>query len=123
MASRVGIEMSNEMEKTHVRYVVKYNDRTYEHPLHSNKRYFIRNIADVVNILEYCVTQDMKRGVGKNKYGLYDHDCELYNFDVVRLVNDKEETTNEAKYEANHFSELMSMTVERIIKDNKLRNT
>ena len=32
-------------------------------------------------------------------------------------------TTDEAKYEANHFSELMSKTVERIIKDNILRNT
>ena len=115
--------MAKEMEKTHVRYIVEYNGRNYEHPLHSNKRFYIKNIADVVNILEYCVTQDMKRGVGKNKDGLYGSDCELYNFHVVRLVNDKEETTDEAKYEANHFSELMSKTVERIIKDNELRNT
>lgn len=110
-------------EKTHVRYIVEYNGRNYEHPLHSNKRFYIKNIADVVNILEYCVTQDMKRGVGKNKDGLYDPGCELYNFYVVRLVNDKEETTDEARCEANHFSELMSKTVERIIKDNELRNT
>ena len=45
-------------DKMKVRYTVEYNGRNYEHPLHSNKRYFIRNIADVVNILEYCVTQD-----------------------------------------------------------------
>ena len=115
--------MSNEVEHTHVRYVVKYNDRTYEHPLHSNKRYFIKNIADVVNILEYCVVQDMKKGIGKNKDGLYEPDCELYNFDVVRLVNDKEEKSDEARYNANHFSELMSKIVERIIKDNIIRNS
>ena len=106
----------------HVRYVVKYNDRTYEHPLHSNKRYYIKNIADVVNILEYCVTQDMKKGVGKNKDGLYDPDCELYNFDVARLVNDKEDTSDEALHNAFQFVELMSKIVERIIKDNNLRN-
>ncbi len=115
--------MTNEVEQKHVRYVVKYNGRTYEHPLHSNKRYFIKNIADVVNILEYCVVQDMKKGIGKNKDGLYGKDCELYNFDVVRLINDKEEESNEARYNANLFSELMSKVVERIIADNKLRNT
>lgn len=115
--------MSSESEKTHVRYVIKYNNRTYEHPLHSNKRYFIKNIADVVNILEYCVTQDIKRGIGKGKDGLYEPDCELYNFDVVRLVNDKEEESDEARYNANHFSELMSKIVERIIKDNRIRNS
>lgn len=114
--------MSNEMEKTHVRYVVNYNGRTYEHPLHANKRYFIRNIADVVNILEYCVTQDIKKGIGKNKDGLYYPDCELYNFDVVRLINDKKDESDEARYDANQFLDLMSKIVERIIKDNNLRN-
>lgn len=114
--------MSNEMKKTHIRYVVNYNGRTYEHPLHSNKRYFIRNIADVLNILEYCVTQDMKNGIGKNKDGLYGPDCGLYNFDVVRLINDKEDESDEARYNANQFSDLMSKIVERIIKDNNLRN-
>jgi hypothetical protein len=115
--------MSNEVEHTHVRYVVKYNDRTYEHPLHSNKRYFIKNIADVVNILEYCVVQDMKRGIGKGKNGLYGTDCELYNFHVIRLINDKEDDSDEARYNANQFADLLSKTVERIIADNKLRNT
>lgn len=114
--------MNTPNNTTHVRYVVNYNGRTYEHPLHSNKRYFIKNIADVVNILEYCVTQDMKKGVGKNKDGLYDSDCELYNFDVVRLLNDKKEESDEAMYNANQFSNLMSKIVERIIKDNNLRN-
>ena len=114
--------MSNEVEHTHVRYVVTYNGRTYEHPLHSNKRHFIKNIADIVNILEYCVTQDMKKGIGKNKDGLYDPDCELYNFDVVGLVNDKEEESDEATHSANQFLDLMSRAVERIIKDNNTRN-
>ena len=115
--------MANEIGQKHVRYVVKYNDRTYEHPLHSNKRYFIKNIADVVNILEYCVVQDMKRGIGRGKDGLYGTDCELYNFHVVRLVNDKEEETDEARYNAFQFTDLLTKTVERIIADNKLRNT
>ena len=114
--------MTKQSKVTHVRYVVKYNGRTYEHPLHSNKRYYIKNIADVVNILEYCVTQDMKKGIGKNKDGLYDPDCGLYNFDVVRLINDKEEESDEARYNANQFSDLMSKIIERIIKDNNLRN-
>ena len=77
------------MDKTKVRYVVKYNGRNYEHPLHSNKRYFIRNIADVVNILEYCVTQDLKND-------LYKPSDKLYNFNVSRLVNDVKEDTDEA---------------------------
>lgn len=103
------------MDNTRVRYVVKYNDRTYEHPLHSNKRYYIRNIADVVNILEYCVTQDLKND-------LYKPSNKLYNFNVNRLVNDKTETTVDAISNSMEFNDLMTRIVTRIVNDNILRN-
>lgn len=102
------------MDKTKVRYVVKYNDRTYEHPLHSNKKLFIRNIADVLNILEYCVTQDLKKG-------LYKQDSEWYNFDVVRLVNDKTDGSVDGIYNAMVFNDTIGKIVEQIVNDNRLR--
>lgn len=102
------------MDKTKVRYVVKYNDRTYEHPLHSNKRLFIRNVADVVNILEYCVTQDMRNG-------LYKQDSEWYNFEVVRLVNDLADTSTDEIYNSMVFNETLEKIVEQIVNDNRLR--
>lgn len=103
------------MEKTHVRYTVQYNGRNYEHPLHSNKRYFIKNIADVVNILEYCVTQDLKND-------LYKPSDKLYNFNVNRLVNDNTETTVDAISNSMEFNDLMTRIVTRIVNDNILRN-
>lgn len=103
------------MDKTKVRYVVQYNDRTYEHPLHSNKRYFIRNIADVVNILEYCVTQDLKND-------LYKPSDKLYNFNVTRLVNDVKENTDEANINAMRFNRVISEIVRKMVNDNMLRN-
>ena len=102
------------MDKTKVRYVVKYNDRTYEHPLHSDKKLFIRNIADVLNILEYCVTQDLKKG-------LYKQDSEWYNFKVVRLVNDKTDSSVDGIYNAMVFNDTMGKIVEQIVNDNRLR--
>ena len=107
--------MSNEMEKTHVRYTVEYNGRNYEHPLHSNKRYFIKNIADVVNILEYCVTQDLKND-------LYKSSDKLYNFNVTRLVNDVKEDTVDANINAMRFNQTISEIVRQMVNDNILRN-
>ena len=103
--------MMDNKEKTHVRYTVEYNGRNYEHPLHSNKRYYIKNIADVVNLLEYCVTQDLKKD-------LYNPSDKLYNFKVVRLVNDLKETTTDAMINEMNFNETMKKLVERIVKDN-----
>lgn len=98
-----------------VRYIVNYNDRNYEHPLHSNKRYYIRNIADVVNILEYCVTQDLKND-------LYKPSDKLYNFNVTRLVNDVKEDTDEANINAMKFNQVISEIVRQMVNDNMLRN-
>lgn len=94
---------------------MQYNGRNYEHPLHSNKRYFIKNIADVVNILEYCVTQDLKND-------LYNPSDKLYNFNVDRLVNDVKEDTDEAKFNATRFNQVISEIVRRMVNDNMLRN-
>jgi flagellin-specific chaperone FliS len=69
-------------EKTHVRYAVHYNDRNYEYEFHSAKRHYLRNHADILNVLEYCVSQDLKND-------LYKPSDKLYNFSVVRLVNDE----------------------------------
>ena len=102
-------------ENTHVRYTVEYNGRNYEHPLHSNKRYYIRNIADVVNILEYCVTQDLKND-------LYKPSDKLYNFNVIRIVNDDKESTDEANINAMKFNQVILEIVKQMVNDNILRN-
>ena len=104
--------MSNEMEKTHVRYVVQYNGRNYEHPLHSNKRYFIKNMADVVNVIEFCVMRDLKNG------GLYNSPEKLYNFNVVRLVNDAKDDT----FDGNKFKGVLNGIVAQMVEDNRQRN-
>lgn len=102
-------------ENIHVRYTVEYNRRNYEHPLHSNKRYYIRNIADVVNILEYCVTQDLKND-------LYKPSDKLYNFNVIRLINDVKENTDEANINATKFNQVILEIVKQMVNDNILRN-
>ena len=102
-------------KNTHVRYIVEYNGRNYEHPLHSNKRYYIRNIADVVNILEYCVTQDLKND-------LYKPSDKLYNFNVIRLVNDIKENTDEANINTTKFNQVILEIVKQMVNDNILRN-
>ena len=102
----------NKKEKTHVRYVVNYNDRTYEHPLHSNKLYFIKNIADVVNILEYCVTQDLKNA-------LYKADEKMYDFNVERLVDDK----IDERFDKDWFKGATSSMIKQMIDDTIQRNS
>lgn len=70
--------------KTKVRYGVKYRDMNYEYALHSYKKHFLRNIADVVNVFEYCVTQELK----KNGYKV---DPKMYEVEITRFVNDKKD--------------------------------
>ena len=70
--------------KTKVRYGVKYRDMNYEYALHSYKKHFLRNIAEVVNVVEYCVTQELK----KNGYNV---DPKMYEIEITRFVNDKED--------------------------------
>ena len=97
--------------KPKVRYAVHYKDRNYEYALHSDKRHFIRNIADVVNIIEYCVTMDLK----KNGYAMDDN---FYDFKVFRLVNDVED----AEWDGEKFKGIMNQLVAQIAKDNIQRN-
>lgn len=100
--------------KTRVRYAVHYNDRNYEYALHSGKGHFLRNLADVLNVLEYCVVQDLK----KDNYQSLD---KLYNYDVIRLVNDAEDEawTNKDKPK---FIEAVKTFVWQMIEDNIQRN-
>ena len=49
----------NKTRKTHVRYAVHYNDRNYEYALHSDKGHYLKNMADVLNVIEYSVTVDL----------------------------------------------------------------
>jgi len=98
--------------KTKVRYAVHYKDRNYEYALHSSKGHFLRNLADVVNVLEYCVTMDLKAS-------LYKPDQELYNFEVVRLVNDEVD----GAFDQVAFKVNLDAIVKRAIEDNIQRNT
>ena len=97
--------------KTKVRYAVRYNDRNYEYALHSRKRHFVRNMADIVNILEYCISQDLKQG-------LYDDDERLYNFNVARLVND----TNDGTFDDGRFKGAINTLVGQMVVDAKQRD-
>jgi hypothetical protein len=106
------IKVTNNKERTHVRYAVKYKERNYEYCLHSLKKHFIRNLADVVNILEYCVTQDLKQN-------LYKPDKNLYTFSVERLVNDKPDENFNKEW----FCGAISAIVAQMIDDNVQRNS
>ena len=98
--------------KPKVRYAVHYQDRNYEYALHSGKKHFVRNIADIVNILEYCIVQDLKKN-------LYKSDDKLYNFEVIRLVNDKPDETWK---ENRKFHEAIGTIVLQMAKDTIQRN-
>ena len=106
--------MSNEVEHTHVRYVVTYDGRTYEHSLHSNRRHFIKNMADVVNVIEYCVMRDLKTGDG-----VYKPMEKLYNYKVTRLVNDAVDES----FDASKFKGVLDGIVSQTVGDIVQRNT
>ena len=96
--------------KTKVRYGVKYRDMNYEYALHSFKKHFLRNIAEVINVIEYCVTQELK----KNDFKV---DTKMYEVEVTRFVNDKEDEnwmTEEFKFATRQMIEQMiSDTIQR----------
>ena len=97
--------------KPKVRYAVHYQDRNYEYALHSGKKHFVRNIADIVNILEYCIVQDLKDA-------LYKENEKLYNFDVIRMVNDKPDEA----FNSDEFIGSLKVMAAQIIADNIQRN-
>ena len=105
------IKVNTQFDKPKIRYAVHYQDRNYEYALHSSKKHFVRNIADIVNILEYCVVQDLKTA-------LYKPDDKLYNFDVMRLVNDRMDET----FDQISFKDTLRKIVNQIIEDNIQRN-
>ena len=113
MAESIDVgKASKSNTKPKVRYAVHYKDRNYEYALHSSKGHFLRNLADVVNVLEYCVTMDLKAA-------LYKPDQELYNFEVVRLVNDEVD----GAFDQVAFKVNLDAIVKRAIEDNIQRNT
>lgn len=102
-------------QKPKVRYAVHYQDRNYEYALHSAKGHFLRNLADVVNVLEYCITVDLKRELYKP--------CEkLYNFDVIRLVNDKPDEKWESRGDKKILNDSLKEIVGQIVMDTIQRN-
>ena len=101
--------------KPKVRYAVHYQERNYEYALHSSKGHFLRNLADVLNILEYCVTQDLKRELYKP--------CEkLYNFEVIRLVNDQPDETWKNRGDKALLNNSLKEVVGQIVIDTIQRN-
>ena len=102
-------------KKTHVRYAVHYNDRNYEYALHSGKGHYLKNMADVLNVLEYCVTVDLKKDLYKP--------CEkLYNFEVIRLVNDKQDEKWESQDDKALLNDSLKIIVGQIVRDMIQRN-
>lgn len=92
--------------KTKVRYGVHYNDRNYEYVLHSNKRYFLRNLADVINVVEYCVTQELKNNNGKDN-------VIAENVEIIRFVNDVKDET----WDASTFMSAIKVLTHQMIVD------
>lgn len=101
--------------KPKVRYAVHYQDRNYEYALHSSKGHFLRNLADVVNVLEYCVTVDLKKE-------LYKPNEKLYNFEVIRLVNDKPDENWESRGDKKVLNDSLKEIVGQIVIDTTQRN-
>lgn len=99
----------NNDNKTKVRYRVKHNDLNYEYVLHSNKHRFLKNLADVVNVVEYCIGREIKNGFDPNG---------KYILEITRLVNDKvDETWNSAK-----FDEAIRTIISQMVEDYLQRN-
>ena len=108
-------EQNKTRNKTHVRYAVHYNDRNYEYALHSDKGHYLKNMADVLNVIEYCVNVDMKKA-------LYKPDEKLYNFEVIRLVNDKPDEKWESEGGKTSLNDALKVVVCQIVKDMIQRN-
>ena len=101
--------------KPKVRYAVHYNERNYEYALHSGKGYYLKNMADVLNVLEYCVTVDLKKE-------LYKPSEKLYNFEVIRLVNDEPDETWESRGDKALLNNSLKEVVGQIVIDTIQRN-
>lgn len=95
--------------KVKVRYGVHYNDRNYEYVLHSNKKYFLRNLADVINVVEYCVTQELKNIKDKDK---------VYNVEIIRFVND----VKDENWDASIFMSAVKVLINQMVVDTVQRN-
>lgn len=95
--------------KVKVRYGVHYNDRNYEYVLHSNKKYFLRNLADVINVVEYCVTQELKNSNDKDK---------VYNVEIIRFVND----VKDENWDASIFMSAVKVLINQMVVDTVQRN-
>ena len=109
------IKVNTQNGKPKVRYAVHYQDRNYEYALHSGKKHFVRNIADIVNILEYCVTVDLKKD-------LYKPDEKLYNFEVIRLVNDMLDETWDNRGDKKVLNDSLKEVVGQMVRDTIQRN-
>ena len=97
--------------KVKVRYGVHYNDRNYEYVLHSNKKYFLRNLADVINVVEYCVTQELKNNNGKENE-------KVYNVEIIRFVND----VKDENWDASIFMSAVKVLINQMVVDTVQRN-
>ena len=67
-------------------------------------------IENVINVLEYCVSQDLKKD-------LYRPSEKLYNFNVVRLVDDKPDANWEndgAKYHESLKNVIMQFVLDSV---------
>lgn len=106
------MEIKNNTNSTKVRYGVHYNDRNYEYALHSGKGRFLRNLADVVNVIEYCIVQDLKNA-------LYNPNEMKYNIDVMRYVNDK----IDENWNTDRMKSSVANLVDQIVLDNIQRNS
>ena len=63
-----------------VRYKVNYGDRKYGYVLHKNRSLELRNLADLLNVVEYCVVQDLKAG-----------NTDIPRIEVVRYIDNVED--------------------------------
>lgn len=104
----------DKINKTKVRYGVHFNDKNYEYVLHSNKKFYLRNIADVVNVVEYCVTKELKA----DNYKVGDNNDKFFNVEIIRFVNDVEDTT----WMKDEFKAFIKGMIDQVLVDNVQRN-
>lgn len=86
----------------------------YEYVLHRNKGLFLRSLSDVLNVVECCVTKELKDN------GYLEMDT-FPNVVVTRFVNNKEDNLNwENKF---YFHSAINTMIKQMLDDNIQRHT
>ena len=105
-----------------IRYAVEFNGRNYERVLHSKKELRLRNIADVLNVIEYCLFKELTAINTKNGGKVDESIAEKITptYSVTRFKNDEKNLDWD---DADKFKSGVDAFVKQMIVDFIDRNT